>query len=114
MDANKLRLATTVDYELADGSTVKCTLAMIRLKQLASKDKALYQFAMKVLTNGPEDILDIARMVYVGYVCANMDNDDILSADDFTMMCGSDFTGLSQTFRELMDPKNKMASANRS
>lgn len=114
MDVNKLMLATTVEHELFDGSTVKCTLAMWRLKQLASKNKKLYEAAMKVLGKGTEDVFESIRVIYAAYVCANMDSDDIMTEDEFVMMCGSDYAGINQTVSALINPKNRKASAERS
>lgn len=114
MDVNKLMLATTVEHELFDGSTVKCTLAMWRLKQLASKNKKLYETAMKVLGKGTEDVFESIRVVYAAYVCANMDSEELMSEDDFVMMCGSDYAGINQTVNALINPKKRKASADHS
>lgn len=111
MDTNKLKLATTVEHEFWDGSTVKCTLAMYQLKRLASKDKKLYETAMKVLTKGTDDIFESIRVLYAAYVCANMDSDELMSEDDFLMMCGSDYTGISETVTALINPKKRKVSA---
>lgn len=110
MDRTKLMLATTVDHEFFDGSTVKCTLAMYRLKQLASKDKKLYDTAMKVLGKGTDDIFESIRVIYAAYVCANMDADELLSEDEFIMMCGSDYAGINQTVSALINPKKRKVS----
>lgn len=111
MDVNKLMLATTVEHELFDGSTVKCTLAMWRLKQLASKNKKLYETAMKVLGKGTDDVFESVRVVYAAYVCANMDSEEIMSEDEFIMACGSDYTGINNTVSALINPKKRKASA---
>ena len=72
MDKNKLLLATTVEHQFFDDTTVKCTLAMFQLKRLASKDKSLYKCVTKVLANGTEDIFEQIRAVYAAYVCASL------------------------------------------
>lgn len=114
MDMTKLRLATTVDHELFDGSTVKCTLAMYQLKRLASKNKELYNLTMKVMGKGTEDIFESVRVLYAAYLCANMDSDELMSEDDFMMACGSDYAGIGETIKRLMNPKNRQAFADRS
>lgn len=114
MDVNKLLLATTVEHEFYDGSTVKCTLAMFRLKQLASKDKRLYETAMKVLGKGTEDVFESIRVIYAAYVCANMDSENLMSEEDFVMMCGSDYAGINMTVNNLINPKKRKASAEHS
>jgi len=111
MDVNKLMLATTVEHEFFDGSTVKCTLAMYRLKQLASKNKKLYETAMKVLGKGTDDVFESIRVIYAAYICANMDSEELLTEDEFVMMCGSDYTGINMTVTALINPKKRKASA---
>lgn len=111
MDIKKLQLATIVEHEIYDGTTVKCTLAMYQLKRLASRDKKLYDLAMKVMSKGTDDIFESVRTLYAAYVCANMDADEIMSEDDFIMSCGSDYVGISETVNKLINPKNRKASA---
>lgn len=111
MDMKKLQMATTVDHEIFDGSTVKCTLAMYQLKRLASKNKPLYDLVMKVLSKGTEDIFESVRVLYAAYLCANMDSDEVMSEDEFMIACGSDYTGIGLTIQKLMNPKNRKASA---
>lgn len=111
MDMKKLQMATTVDHEIFDGSTVKCTLAMYQLKRLASKNKNLYDLVMKVLSKGTEDIFESVRVLYAAYLCANMDSDEVMSEDEFMIACGSDYTGIGLTIQKLMNPKNRKASA---
>ena len=114
MDMKKLQLATIVEHEMFDGSTVKCTLAMYQLKRLASKNKDLYAHAMKVLGKGTEDVFESVRMIYAAYVCANMDSGELLTEDEFTMMCGADYAGINATINRLINPKNRTASVERS
>lgn len=111
MDVNKLMMATTVEHELFDGSTVKCTLAMWRLKQLASKNKKLYETAMKVLGKGTDDVFESLRVIYAAYVCANMDSEELMTEDEFVMMCGSDYAGINETVTALINPKKRKVSA---
>lgn len=116
MDINKMKLATTVDFELADGTTVQCTLAMYRLKMMASKKKTLYKDVMSFLSKGSDDIFDQLHIAYAAYVCANIDaeEEDLLTEDEFIIGCGSDYTGVGELIQSLIDPKKRTASANRS
>ncbi len=111
MDVQKLMAATAVEHELFDGTKVKCTLAMFQLKRLASKRKNLYETAMKVLAKGTDDIFESVRCIYAAYVCANMDSDEIMSEDEFVMMCGSDYAGINVTINALINPKKRKVSA---
>lgn len=114
MDNAKLKLATTVEHELYDGEKVECTLAMYRLKLLASKNKALYKTALKVISKGAEDVFEQTKAVYAAYVCANMNSENLMSEEEFFEACGSDYVGLSHTLSRLINPKNRQASGNRS
>ncbi len=114
MDKEKLMLATTIDHEFFDGSVAKCTLAMFRLKMLASKNKNLYNLVTKVLAKGTEDVFEQIRVVYASYLCANINEEEVMSEDDFVMMCGSDYAGVAETLQKLINPKKRTASDNRS
>lgn len=114
MDMTKIALATTVDHPLFDDTTVKCTLAFYKLKQLGSKNKKLADHATRILGKGSEDIFEIVKTVYAAYVCANMDDENLLAEDEFTMLCGSDYAAIMETFNKLINPKNRQASADRS
>ncbi len=111
MDIKQLKLATNVEHEIYDGSTVSMTLAMYQLKRLASKDKKLYDLVMKVLSKGTEDIFESIRVLYAAYLCAHMDADEVMSEDEFMMACGSDYAGIGLTVQKLINPKNRKTSA---
>lgn len=111
MDMKKIAIATTVDLELCDGSIAKCTFSMYRLQLLRNKNKALAEHAIRVITKGTEDVFEILKAVYAAYVCANMDEENLLTEEEFTIACGSDFIGVMQAFRQMVDPKNRQASA---
>lgn len=114
MDLNKIKLATTVDFELFDGTVVKCTLAMFQLKRLASENKGLYTAVTKFLAKGGDDIFDQMRVAYAAYLCANLGEAGLLTEDEFIMGCGSDYAGVGELIQKLIDPKKRTASADRS
>lgn len=114
MDTNKISLATMVEHELCDGTKVNCTIAMFRLKQLANVDRTLYDVVMNTLSKGTKDIFESVRFVYAAYVCANMGADNLITEDDFLIMCGSDYVGLNQTIEKLTNPKKHKVSGGRS
>lgn len=114
MDINKMKLATTIDFELMDGTVVKCTLAMFQLKRLANENKALYATVTKFLAKGSEDIFEQIRVVYAAYLCANMGEAGLLTEDEFVIACGSDYAGVGEAVAKLIDPKKRTASADRS
>ena len=115
MDKNALN--TTYDFPLIDGSTVKLTLAFYYLYQLRSNHRDLYERYNKIMQSTQKnefDILDMVTVCYVGYMCANMNAENVLSEEEFYMMCGSDMTEVSKAMGHLINPKKQKASANRS
>lgn len=114
----KKMLNTYYEYELADGSTVKLTLCFYKLLQLKTKNKKLYERYNKVYTsmqktNDFEEI-NLIFMLYVAYVCANMDDENLLSEEEFMILCGGDRVGTSEAYSHLTNPKKIKASADRS
>lgn len=107
MDAKKM-LNTTYDFELADGSTVKLTLAFYHLYQLKAKNKALYEKYNKIMSaqsqNHYDDLENIA-ILYTAYCCANLNNDDLMTEEEFMMACGSDRAAVGNALKALINPK---------
>lgn len=113
---DKPMLNTTYDFPLIDGSTVKLTLAFYYLYQLRSQHRELYERYNKIMQNtkGNFDILDMATVCYVGYMCANMNAENVMTEEEFYMACGSNMTEVSKAMGWLINPKKQKASANRS
>lgn len=106
MDNKKLN--TTYDFELADGSIVKLTLAFYALYQLRNKHKSLYERYNKIMTSmnkNNTDILDMVTIVYVGYMCANMEAENLLSEEEFLIKCGSDIEAVGNAMNHLIRAK---------
>lgn len=99
---------TTLDFKLADGSTVKLTLNFFFLYQLRSTNKGLYERYNAIIqktNNGDFDVVDMATICYVGYVCANFKEENLLSEEDFYMLCGSDIAAVGKAVNQLVKPK---------
>lgn len=114
---NKKMLNTTYDFELADGSIVKLTLAFYALYQLKAKNKSLYERYNKIMANnakGGFEELDSIAVLYTAYVCANMSSEDLMSEEDFMMLCGTDRMAVNKAMEHLTNPKKAQASGNRS
>lgn len=110
-------LNTTYDFPLNDGSTVKLTLAFYNLYQLRSRHQELYDRYNKIMQSFNKDGFDILDMVtacYVGYMCANLNAENVLSEEEFYIGCGNDMTEVSKAVNHLINPKKQKASANRS
>ena len=104
---DKKVLNTTYDFPLADGTTVKLTLAFYKLYQLRSRNKAMYDRYNKIMANqasGKVDELETCTLLYVAYLCAN-EGDDLLKEEDFYMLCGSDREAVGEALKHLVTPK---------
>lgn len=104
-------LNTNYDFRLADGSTVPLTLNFYFLYQLRSKDKALYERYNKILSKQSKkdyeyDEIDNMEILYTAYCCANLDNQNRLSEEDFLMLCGCDRKAVGNAIKALLAPKN--------
>ncbi len=100
---------STYDFTLCDGSTVKMTLTFYALYQLKSKDRALYDKYNKALNavgTGKGDELDSITLLYVAYVCANLNEAELMTEEEFIMMCGSDRQAVGNAARALTTAKN--------
>lgn len=104
------KMNTTIDFEFCDGTTAKLTLTFWHLYQLKSKNRMLYaryNDAMKNSQKGGYDELEMLTILYVAYVCANADDENLMSEEDFLMKCGSDRLALGNAIRDLIQPKKQ-------
>lgn len=111
---DKMVLATRYKFEFYDETTCEMTLAFIRLKMLASKNKSLYDRCQKVMANGGKDEFDTLTVLYAAYVCANLDCDNHMTEDEFIEKCGCDRQALMDALQALTQPKKRKASADHS
>lgn len=110
-------LNTTYDFELADGNVVKMTLTFYALYQLRSKNKALYERYNRCISNtskGNLDELDTITILYAAYVCANVNDENLMGEEEFIMLCGSDRTAVGNALGALINPKKTAGSVHRS
>ena len=106
---DKKMLNTNYEFKLADGTTVNLTLNFFYLLQLKSKNKAMYERYCKILVNqgkGNYDEVESVELLYTAYCCANLDNSDLLSLEDFFLLCGSNRKALGDAVAALIAPKN--------
>lgn len=109
MDAKMLN--TYYEFELANGEKVKMTLNFYFLYQLRNKNKGLYERYNRILTNQSKkeylyDEIDNMEILYTAYCCANLDEENLLSEEDFLMFCGSDRNAVAKAIQALLAPKN--------
>lgn len=107
MDIKKLKNAE-YEFPLADGTTVKTTITFYLLYQLKGKNRALYERYNKILQHTGKDdfdLLDMVTIVYVGYVCAHLGDENRMTEEEFLMICGSDITAINKAVTALIRPK---------
>ena len=98
-------LNTFVKHTFADGSTVDCTITMSKVLALSNKNKDLHKLMGRLISKGSEDIFEMIRFVYGAYLCAHINEEDVLTESEFVDRCGDDYVGIGKTMRALVDPK---------
>lgn len=111
---DKTALTTGYDFEFYDGSTCHMSLAFIQLKKLSNKNKNLYERCQKIMAVGGKDEFDTLTVLYAAYVCGNLDNENLLTEDEFIEKCGCDRYALNDALQALTNPKKRKASEGRS
>lgn len=108
MDKNAI--STIFKFEFADGTTTNMTLAFIKLKMLANKNKNLYDRYMKIMSKGANDEFDTLTCLYAAYVCAHLDDENLMSENKFIEKCGTDRYALNEAMLAMTNPKKRKAS----
>lgn len=111
------KLNSTIDYEFANGEKVKMSLWFYALYQLKSKNPDLYRRyneTMNRLAKNNFDELDSVFILYVAYRCANIEEENFLTEEEFIMNCGCDRKQMGRAFQMLTQPKKQTGSVNHS
>lgn len=99
---------TYQELELENGETVKLTLNFARLLKIKNDQPKLYDKFMKVLQNKEFDIVfDSLTVLYTGYLCANINNESILSEDEFYENIPFDLEVINVVAGQLVQGKKK-------
>lgn len=107
---------TFVDYTLIDGTTVKMTLAFALLKAIEGKKPELADRYYRVTSKKQSEVreTDMLTIMYTAYMCANIDDPDLMDEDVFEILVGYDRTSMSAVVEQLMGVKKKQAFPPRS
>lgn len=106
-----------VEIELETGETVKATLAYILLLKLKSTNKAAYEEYNRIIMKGGQDVFDVMRIIYAGYLCALLADDaydSAISFDEFLSVMPPDHDYTMNVYNMLVSPKKAKASAENS
>lgn len=78
-----MEMSCIVPFEMKNG-TVNLTLNFYRLNQLKTKHKKEYNLYFELEREGVRTDLDAVAMLYVAYLCANMEKmPDVMSYEEF-------------------------------
>lgn len=102
---------------MVDGSEVNLTLNYLALYKLrANSDYSdTYTRFMTIQMDGASDELDIVFVLYVAYLCANVDDlKSCMSVEEFLGLLQPSRAVLTRTYSLLLFPKEVKASAERS
>ena len=102
----KKMMNTTVEFQLADGSVTELTLTFYSLYQMKPKHKGLYERYNKIMSNGVSEELEMVTVLYTAYVCAHLNDENLMTEQEFMIGCGSDRKALGEAMKKLTAPKN--------
>lgn len=108
---------TMTTMVMADGSEVEMTLNYARLYRLRSVERFsdLYARFNNIQLNGFSDELDPVTTLYVGYLCANVDEiDECMPEEEFYALVQENRAVIMNAWKRLVYPKELTASAKRS
>lgn len=100
------KMNTTVEFVFEDGTATELTLTYYALYQMKAKHEGLYKRYNKIMANGMNEELEMVTILYTAYVCAHLNDESILTEEEFMIGCGSDRKAVSNAVKKLTAPKN--------
>jgi len=108
---NNIEVLETSDFTLKNKETVKLTLNFELLLKIKSKYPEEYEsFSKYVLfgdRNTEADFFDLVQVIYVAYLCANFDDKEKYTKEEFIKKMPMDIKLISRTQQELLGLKKK-------
>lgn len=99
---------TYQELELIDGQIVKMTLNFARLLKIKNDQPNIYDKFMDVLQKKDFDVIsDSLAVLYAGYLCANIDNESVLSENEFVELIPFDLELINVKAGQLVQGKKK-------
>ena len=100
--------STFQELELTNGKVVKLTLNFARLLKIKTENIQTYEDFMRIIQGKDFDpLLDALKVIYVGYLCANIDNDEILEENEFYELVPFDIEEINIKAGLLIQSKKK-------
>lgn len=103
-----MAINTIVEIELADGRTVNMSMNYARLMKLSNNNKTLYDRYNKITHQpGGMNDLDIAEVLYIAYVCGNIDKDEheLIEFDEFIELLPPNREELFDIYNNKLQPR---------
>ncbi len=105
-----MELNTVIKYDLIDGSRIEMTMTYGKLLKARTKYPEAYEDYNKVEMGGAKDIFSFIDVIYMAYLCANMENDKVMKKDEFIEKLNPNRKELLGAYNALMYPKKKTVS----
>lgn len=95
--------------KLANGENINLTLNFYSLSLLKSKNREQYNLYNTIFMKGANDLFAIIRIIYTGYLCANIDNSEkCYSYEEFLKLLPQDQEEVLGIVEKLMKPKSSI------
>lgn len=107
------KLNTNYTFEFYDGTKIELTLTFYSLYQLKEKNKAMYERYHRIMgdnSKGKYDELEMISVLYTAYICAHINDEEIMTEEEFMIMCGCDRIAVAAAVKALTQPKKQKAS----
>lgn len=112
MDKKTMLKSSMQELELVNGEKIQLTLNFKRLLNVRNKRKDLYRRYNDIMMNGPKDMFHNITILYVAYLCAIDDPEDMdVAMDEGTFMeLLPEYNVIMQKVMDLVNPKKPEAS----
>lgn len=112
MDKKTMLKSSMQELELVNGEKIQLTLNFKRLLNVRNKRKDLYRRYNDIMMNGPKDMFHNITILYVAYLCAIDDPEDMeVAMDEGTFMeLLPEYNVIMQKVMDLVSPKKPEAS----
>ena len=100
---------TFFKFKMDTDEVLDLTLNFYRLYKLKAKNEKVYKEYFRILSKGPADEFDMLMIVYTGYLCAHVDDEELEYPDfeSFLMDVPEERDYLWNAYTSLMGIKKK-------
>lgn len=98
---------TFVEFEFEDGEKTKLTLAFYLVYKLKAKNQKVYERYSRIMSKKQTDDLETITVLYTGYLCAHIDDENVMSEEEFMIRCGCDRFAAADAAYKLLRKQKK-------